>query len=202
MPWPVRPEASRTSGCLGLGRALDQSPGSLGPSIARSEAADRSAPGRSALPTTTMSATSSRPALMAWTSSPIPGAWMTTVVSASAAISTSLWPVPTVSMMTISKPQAARTAALAAVVAGQAAGVTAGRHRADEDAAVRGMLLHAHAVTEDRAAGDGARGVDGEDRDGPPRGTAPRRRGPPPGSTCPTPGGPVMPTRWACAAAA
>ena len=84
---------------------------------------------------------------------------------------------------------------------GQAAGVTAGRHRADENAAVRGMLLHAHAVTEDRAPGDGARGIDGEDRDGPPRGTGLGDEG----ATrvdFPTPGGPVIPTRWACAAAA
>jgi hypothetical protein len=53
---------------------------------------------------------------MAWTSSPISGASRTTVVSAAAATSTSLCPVPTVSRRTMSKPQASRTAAAAAEV--------------------------------------------------------------------------------------
>ena len=53
---------------------------------------------------------------MAWTSSPISGASRTTVVSAAAATSTSLWPVPTVSMRTRSKPAASSTAAAAVVV--------------------------------------------------------------------------------------
>ncbi len=52
---------------------------------------------------------------MAWTSSPISGAWTTTVVSAMAATSTSLWPVPTVSMKTSGKPTASSTAAAATV---------------------------------------------------------------------------------------
>ncbi len=85
-------------------------------SIACNCAAVRSAPGRSDLLTTTISATSSKPALMAWTSSPISGACTTSVVSAMAATSTSLCPVPTVSMKMSLKPQAARTAAASAVV--------------------------------------------------------------------------------------
>ena len=49
--------------------------------------------------------------MIAWTSSPISGASSTTVVSAAAATSTSLWPVPTVSRSTMSKPAASNTAA-------------------------------------------------------------------------------------------
>ena len=60
-----------------------------------------------------MSATSRRPALIAWTSSPISGASRTTVVSAAAATSTSLWPVPTVSSRMTSKPAASSTVAAA-----------------------------------------------------------------------------------------
>jgi hypothetical protein len=53
--------------------------------------------GRSALFTTSTSATSSTPAFAAWTESPMPGTTSTTVVSAAEAISTSAWPTPTVS---------------------------------------------------------------------------------------------------------
>ena len=55
--------------------------------------------------------------MIAWTSSPISGASRTTVVSAAAATSTSLWPVPTVSRKTRSKPAASNTAAAVALVA-------------------------------------------------------------------------------------
>ncbi len=67
-------------------------------SMARSCRAARSAPGRSPLLTTITSATSSSPALMACTSSPMSGTSTTTVVSASRATSTSLCPAPTVSI--------------------------------------------------------------------------------------------------------
>src|ERR1017187_7053868 len=50
------------------------------------------------------SAISMIPALMAWTSSPMPGTSTTTVTCARPAISTSSWPTPTVSMMTKSLP--------------------------------------------------------------------------------------------------
>ena len=53
--------------------------------------------GRSALFTTSTSATSSTPAFAAWMESPMPGTTSTTVVSAAEAISTSAWPTPTVS---------------------------------------------------------------------------------------------------------
>ena len=121
---PGRPRRSiavvtRTSGRLGSGRSGSRGRprAAGGTSIARSWAAVRWAPGRSPLLTTTMSATSSRPALIAWTSSPISGASSTTVVSAAAATSTSLWPVPTVSSRTMSKPAASSTAAAAVDVA-------------------------------------------------------------------------------------
>jgi hypothetical protein len=58
--------------------------------------------GRSALFTTSTSATSRTPAFAAWTESPIPGTTSTTVLSAADAISTSAWPTPTVSTRMIS----------------------------------------------------------------------------------------------------
>ena len=39
------------------------------------------------------------------------------------------------------------------------------RHRTDEDIGIGGVALHAHAVTEQRAAGEGARRIDGEHAD-------------------------------------
>jgi hypothetical protein len=64
---------------------------------------------RSHLLTTCTSAISRMPALMAWMSSPRPGAETTTTVCAARAISTSAWPTPTVSMMMVSKPAASST---------------------------------------------------------------------------------------------
>ena len=135
-------------------------------SIARSWAAVRCAPGRSPLFTTTMSATSSSPALIAWTSSPISGASRTTVVSAAAATSTSLWPVPTVSTSTRSNPTASSTAAAAPRGRREPAGVAARGHRPDEDVGVLGVGLHPDPVTEQRAAGDRRRRVDRDDGHG------------------------------------
>ncbi len=58
----------------------------------------REASGLSLLLTTWMSAISRMPALIAWISSPRPGAETTTVVCEALTISTSSWPTPTVSM--------------------------------------------------------------------------------------------------------
>ena len=44
----------------------------------------------------------------------------------------------------------------------QAAEVAAGGHRADEDAGIGGVVLHPHAVAEDRPAGERRRRIDGE----------------------------------------
>ena len=49
------------------------------------------------------------PAFAAWIESPMPGATITSVVSAREAISTSAWPTPTVSIRITSKPAASRT---------------------------------------------------------------------------------------------
>ena len=68
----------------------------------------RSASLRSHLATTWISAISSRPALIAWMSSPRPGAETTIVVCEARAISTSSWPAPTVSMTMVPKPAASR----------------------------------------------------------------------------------------------
>src|SRR5215813_851783 len=78
-------------------------------SIERSSRTTRSAPSRSALFTAKMSATSRMPALIAWTSSPMPGTRTTTVVWAIWATSISSWPTPTVSTKTTSRPIASIT---------------------------------------------------------------------------------------------
>src|SRR5438105_6067181 len=74
-----------------------------------------SAPSRSALLTTKMSAISMMPALSACTSSPAPGTRTTIDTSAVRTIPTSACPTPTVSMMTKSLPAASRTIAASAV---------------------------------------------------------------------------------------
>ena len=61
------------------------------------DAAGGRRPGRSALFTTRTSATSSRPAFIAWMPSPAPGQSTTSTVSAAATTSYSAWPTPTVS---------------------------------------------------------------------------------------------------------
>ena len=73
-------------------------------SIASSDATARSAPSRSALLTTKMSAISMTPALSAWTSSPDPGTSVTIDTSAVRTISISSWPTPTVSTRMMSFP--------------------------------------------------------------------------------------------------
>ncbi len=77
-------------------------------SVERSVRSVFAAPGRSALLMTSTSAISKIPALMAWISSPNPGASTTTVVCARRAMSTSLCPAPTVSTMMISYPAASK----------------------------------------------------------------------------------------------
>ena len=84
-------------------------------SIASIDATVRSAPSRSALLTTKMSAISMMPALSACTSSPLPGTSITIETSAVRTMSTSSWPTPTVSMRTTSLPAASRTSATSLV---------------------------------------------------------------------------------------
>ena len=91
---------------------------------------------------------------MACTSSPISGACTTRVVSAMAATSTSLWPVPTVSRKTSGKPHGVEDGGGRHRRRRQTADVAAGRHGSDEDVRVAGVLLHPHPIAEDRAAGD------------------------------------------------
>src|SRR4051812_5531666 len=75
----------------------------------------RSAPSRSALLMTKMSAISMMPAFRAWTSSPVPGTSVTIDTSAVRMMSTSSWPTPTVSMMMMSRPAASSTSAASPV---------------------------------------------------------------------------------------
>ena len=79
-------------------------------SIERSSVTTLSESGRSALFTTWRSATSSRPALIAWMSSPMPGTDDDDRrVREAARSSTSAWPTPTVSTITKSQPAASST---------------------------------------------------------------------------------------------
>ena len=168
MPSPVDAVVTRTSGRFGRGRsAASPAAAAAATSIARSWAAVRWAPGRSPLLTTTRSATSSRPALIAWTSSPISGASRTTVVSAAAATSTSLWPVPTVSIRTRSKPAASRTAPAAPVVEASPPAWPRAAIERMNTSPVAGVGLHPDPVAEERAAGDRAGRVDRDHRHGP-----------------------------------
>ena len=110
MPVPACALTARTRGCHALAASLRRSV-----SISRISAAVCAASGRSPLLTARMSAISSVPALIAWTSSPSPGGQTTTRVSASATIAVSDWPVPTVSTITRSKPQASKQSTAARV---------------------------------------------------------------------------------------
>ncbi len=130
------------------------------------EATARSAPSRSALLTTKMSAISMMPALSACTSSPLPGTVITIEISAVRTMSISSCPTPTVSISTTSFPAASSTSATSVGRARESSEMSAGRHTADEHAGVAGVRLHAHAIPEDRSAGERARRIDGNDADG------------------------------------
>ncbi len=95
------------------------------------------------------------PAFAAWIPSPMPGASSTIVVSAIAAISTSLWPTPTVSIRITSQPAASSTRSACGVAQDRPAEMAARGHRADVDLAVERVVLHPHPVTEQGAAGEG-----------------------------------------------
>ena len=89
VPGPVGPQPWRRRG---------HAPGLSGSAPGLADLAHRpSAPSRSALLTTKMSPISITPALMVWMSSPDQGIATRTTVSASRAMSTSDWPMPTVS---------------------------------------------------------------------------------------------------------
>ena len=90
------PPSSRIGGSPVLRRGLRPAERSRQPTTVRS------APSRSALFTTKMSAISMMPALSACTSSPVPGTSTTIETSAVRTMSTSSCPTPTVSMMTTS----------------------------------------------------------------------------------------------------
>ena len=110
--WARSPLDSSHASCLSSAATRSSTPSPVVPTVgtiggfhsvrARDTMCRRSrrvawASGRSALFTTRTSATSRRPALAAWTESPMPGTTRTAVVSAAEAISTSAWPTPTVS---------------------------------------------------------------------------------------------------------
>jgi len=89
IPWPVEAATAITGGC--------QPVSSWRSAPCRSSRTRSSAPGRSALLTTSRSPISSCPALIACTPSPSPGTCTTTAVCANVAMSMPSCPVPTVS---------------------------------------------------------------------------------------------------------
>src|SRR5579864_8705635 len=134
--------------------------------MARISRSTRSAPSRSLLLITNMSAISMMPALMVCTSSPMPGTRMTTVTSDRRTMSTSSWPTPTVSISTRSLPLASRMVATSVVARARPPRKPRGGHAADVDAGIGVMGLHADAIAQDGAAGVRAGGIDGDDADG------------------------------------
>ena len=124
-----------------------------------------SAPSRSALLTARMSAISSTPALIACTSSPMPGASTTMVVWAVLAMSTSAWPTPTVSTKALKAGRIQHEDHVGRGL-GQSAQAAARGHGADEDARIAAQVTHPHPVAQQRAAGEGAGGVHGHDAHG------------------------------------
>ena len=103
--------------------------------------------------------------LEAWMPSPMPGASRTSVVSARPAISTSDCPTPTVSTRITSHPAASSTRSACGAAPARPPEMAAAGHRPDVDALVGGVVLHAHPVTEQGAAGERRRRVDGEHPD-------------------------------------
>ena len=101
--------AVRTGGFQPAGR------GAASSRVVLSSCTMRSPPGRSNLLTTNTSAISITPALKACTASPAAGVRMSTVVSATRAMSTSLCPTPTVSTKMRSNPKASNRARVATV---------------------------------------------------------------------------------------
>ena len=160
----------------------------------RSSRSTRSAPGWSALLMTKTSAISMMPALIACTSSPMPGTSTTTVTCARRG---------DLDFVLTHADGFDEHVVFAGGVhqqrqvgggARQAAEAAARGHGADEDAGVGVVLLHADAVAQNGAAGDAAGGIDRDDA----RRVLPSRRSAAASASTsvllPAPGGPVMPT--------
>jgi hypothetical protein len=128
----------------------------------------RSACGRSALFTTSRSAISMMPALMACTSSPSPGGQTTMLLSAKVAdLHFRLAGADRLDDHHL-EADGVEDVDDASGVQRQAAEVAARGHRADEDLVARAVLVHAQAVAEDGAAADRAGRIDGDDGDAAP----------------------------------
>ena len=153
------PRSSRSAAATRRSRRC-AAPGSTRPPTTR-----RSAPSRSALLTTKMSAISMMPALSACTSSPVPGTSVTIDTSAVRMMSTSSWPTPTVSMMTTSLPAASSTSAASPVARARPPRwprVAMLRMNTPASDAVR---LHPQPIAEHGAAGERAGRIDGDHAD-------------------------------------
>ena len=98
-------------------------------------------------------------------------------------------------MMTSDLPAASSTSAASVVGAGQAAELPARRHAADEDVGIGGVRLHPQPIAEDRAAGERAGGIDGDDADASRRAARVSVVSRSTSVLLPAPGGPVTPTR-------
>ena len=158
-----------------IGGRQSPSPNDCSDSIASIDATVRSAPSRSALFTTKMSAISMMPAFSACTSSPVPGTSRTM---------RDVGRADDVDFVLADADRLDEHDVLAGGVehergiagrAREAAQVAARRHAADEHAGVGGVRLHADAIAEDGAAGERARRIDGDDADASARAAGARR---------------------------
>ena len=138
----------------GRSRASTRRAGAPARDYSESRVPARSAPGRSALLIANTSAISMMPALMACTSSPIPGTSTTTVTSRDprdihfVLAHADCLHHHDVAARGIEQQDHVRGGP------GHAAHPAARRHRADEDAVIRVVPLHADAIAEYRAAAD------------------------------------------------
>ncbi len=163
---PATPFAGRRLGLDDRRPPVVPAPNACSDSSASIDATVRSAPSRSALLTTKMSAISMMPALSAWTSSPAPGTIVDDRhVGRAHDVDFVLADADGLDQDDVLAGRVEQRAPTSLVASRQAAQMPARRHAADEHAVVTGVRLHAHAVAEDRAAGERARRIDGHDAD-------------------------------------
>ena len=170
-PRRSRPSWTRTSGRLGAGRSGASARATGGdehrPQLRRGPQRTRLV----AFVTTTRSATSSRPALIAGPRRPSRRLEHDGGIGGGGDLDLALVPCRP-SRQDEAKPEASSTTAAAGRRRCQAARMDTRRHRADEHVASPALRLHPDAIPEERAAGDRGRRIDGHhgDRPDPPRG--------------------------------
>ena len=118
-------------------------------------------------------------------------------MSAVSATSSSDWPTPTVSTITVSKPASIEGPQRLRRSGGETAKVTPGRHRPDVDVAIESVFLHPDPISEQCSAREGRARVHGQHADPLTTRSGARGRGELAVVDLPTPGAPVRPTTCA-----